>query len=52
MASTEAGSFVLELFHFIFVVSVLGSLRRLDVVVLDAVAGTLLVVWVRLDTEG
>ena len=52
MASTDAGSFVLELFHILFVVSVLESMRCLDVVVRDAMAGTLLVVWVRLDAEG
>ena len=52
MASKEAGSFVLELFYILFVVSVLESMRRLDVVVRDAMAGTLLVVWVRLDAEG
>ena len=51
MASTDAGSFVLELFHILFVVSALESMRRLDVVVRDADAGTLLVVWVRLDAE-
>ena len=51
-ASTDAGSFVLELFHILFVASVLGSMRRLDVAVRAADAGILPVVWVRLDTEG
>ena len=53
MASTDAGSFVLELFHILLVASVLESIRRLDGVVLDADAGALLVaVLVRIETEG
>ena len=52
MGSTEAGSFVLELFHILFVVSMPESMRRLDEVVRDCVAGAVLVAWVRLDAEG